>query len=318
MNRRSVLRSSAFAVTAIAGAGITNRRPVSAQVLPTIRIGLVTADTYAEAYYGDEAGIFRANGIAVDIKPLANSAAIAAAMVGGTLDVGVGSPSQVGAARENGLPFEFFAPGALFASEAPTTVLMVAKASPINRAADLAGKTIAVENLKSLPQLSVAAWMQRSGVDPASVKYVEIPTFSMAGALEAGRVDAAVIGEPGVAAAKPTCRQIASPLEAIARRFYISAWFSTKAWLDANPQVARKFVTAIGQTATWANAHQKETGVVLARVSKMTPETIATMVRARYGEKMDPLLMQPLLDLALKNGLLPAPITAHDLIAPGY
>lgn len=313
MNRRSLLRSSALVAGTVSWAG-----PAAAQALPTIRIGLVTADTYAEAYYGDEAGIFRNNGIAVDIKPLGNSAAIAAAMVGGTLDVGVGSPSQVAAARENGLPFAFFAPSALFAAEAPTTVLMVAKSSPIARAADLAGKTIAVENLKSLPQLSVSAWMQKNGVDPATVKYVEIPTFSMPGALEAGRVDAAVIGEPGVAAAKPTCKQIASPFEAIARRFYISAWFSTKTWLDANPQLARKFVTAIGQTALWANAHQKETGAVLGRVTKMTPETIATMVRARYGEKMDTALMQPLLDLALKNGLLPSPMAARDLIAPGF
>jgi len=314
MNRSDLVRSCAalLAVTSLP------RRAGAQAALPTIRIGLVTADTYAEAFYGDEAGIFRSNGFAVDIKPLGNSAAIAAAMVGGTLDVGVGSPSQVAAARENGLPFYFFAPSALFAAEAPTTVLMVAKNSPVSRAADLSGKTIAVENLKSLPQLSVSAWMLKNGVDPAGVKYVEIPTFSMAGALEGGRVDAAVIGEPGVAAARPTCRQIASPFEAIARRFYISAWFSTKAWLDANPALARRFVTAIGQTAVWANAHQKETAVILERVTKMQPEQLVSMVRARYGEKMDPSLMEPLLGLALKNGLLPAPISAKEMIYPGF
>jgi NitT/TauT family transport system substrate-binding protein len=195
---------------------------------------------------------------------------------------------------------------------------MVAKNSPLKSAADMSGKTIAVENLKSLPQLSVAAWMQKSGLDPASIKYVEVPTFSMAGALEAGRVDAAVIGEPAVAAARPTCRVLASPFEAIARRFYVSAWFSTKAWLDANPVLARKFAGAIGQTAAWANAHQKETAVVLERVAKMQPQALVSMVRARFGEKMEPALMQPLLDLALKNGLLPAPIAAKELIYPGF
>jgi NitT/TauT family transport system substrate-binding protein len=314
MKRIDLIRSGSavFAASSLPG------RALAQVPLPTLRIGLVTADTYAEAFYGDEAGIFRNNGFAVDIKPLGNSAAIAAAMIGGTLDIGVGSPSQVAAARQNGLPFYFFAPSALFAAEAPTTVLMVAKNSALSKAADLSGKTIAVENLKSLPQLSVSAWMLKAGVDPASVKYVEIPTFSMAGALEGGRVDAAVIGEPGVAAARPTCRQIASPFEAIARRFYISAWFSTKAWLDANPALARRFVTAIGQTAIWANAHQKETAVILQRVTKMQPEQMVSMARARYGEKMDTALMEPLLTLALKNGLLPAPISAKEMIYPGF
>lgn len=311
MNRMTLLTISSALV---AGSLVS----VRAQTPATVRIGLATGDTYAEAFYGDEAGIFKANELTVDLKPLPNSAAIAAAMIGGSLDVGVGSPSQVAQARQNGLPFYFFAPSALYTADAPTTVLMAAKNSPIRRAADLVGKTIAVENLKSLGQLALFVWMQKNGVDPQAAKYIEIPAGATASALVIGRVDAAVISEPGVAAARPTCRQVANPLEAVARRFYISAWFSTKAWLEGNPGTARRFVTAIKQTAAWANRHQKETAPILARVTKLPPEVIATMIRARYGETMDVTLMEPLLQLAVTNGLLTTQIGAKELIYPGF
>jgi NitT/TauT family transport system substrate-binding protein len=285
--------------------------------LPTMRLGVVTSDAYGEAYYGDDAGIFKANGIAVDLKPLANSAAIAAAIVGGSLDAGIGSPSQVAAARENGLPFAFFAPCALFVADAPTTVLMVPKNSPFKTAADLNGKTIATENLKSLPQLSVVEWMLKNGGDPASLKWAEIPTFSMAGALQNARVDAAVIAEPALAASRKENRQLASPFEAIGKSWYLSAWFSTKPWLDANLPLARKFVTAIAQTATWANAHHRETAVTLERVTKIEHDVVGSLTRVRFGVRMDPALMEPILQLAYKDGLLSAPMTAKEMIYPG-
>ena len=318
MNRSATLRRIAFAGAGFATAAGLPLRTFAQAPLPTIRAGVAIADSYAQAFYGDDAGIFRQNGIALDIRPLANSGAIAAAIVGGSLDVGVGSPPQVAAAHENGLPFVFFAPSAVFVPEAPTTLLMVAKNSTIKTAADLNGKTVAADNLKSFPQLSVTAWMQKNGGDPASVKFVEMPFFSMAGALETGRVDAAEIAEPALTASRATCRQLASPFEAIGRSWYLSAWFSTKDWLTTNAALAHRFTQALTQTAVWANGHQKETAVVLERVSKMSHDVVVSMTRSRFGERMDPALMEPLFAVALKGGMLNAPITAKEMIAPGF
>ncbi len=164
MNRRSLLRLSPAV-----GAGLVAAHPsrVRAQGSPaTIRAGVAIADSYAEAYYGDDAGIFRTAGLALDIHPLANSGAIAAAIVGGSLDVGVGSPPQVAAARLNGLPFAFFAPSAVFVPEAPTTLLMVPKNSPIRTAADVNGKTVAADNLEKLPSSASPRGCRRTAPIP--------------------------------------------------------------------------------------------------------------------------------------------------------
>lgn len=308
-------RSTLVRAGALAGVAAFAPQVARAQPLAEVRIGAVTSDAYGEPYYGDDAGIFKANGIAVRISALANSAAIAAAIVGGSLDAGLGSPTQVTTARENGFPFYFFSPSALFVPEAPSTVLMVSKSAPFQKAADLDGKVVATENLKSIPQLSVIEWMQKNGGDAASLKWVEIPTFSMAGALEGGRVDAAVIAEPAVSAAKEKNRVFASPFEALGRSWYLSAWFSTKSWLDANTALARRFNAAVLQTAAYANSHQKDTAVTLERITKIPHEIVASLTRVRFAEKpMEPALMEPLLALALKNGLMAKPFPAKDMI----
>jgi NitT/TauT family transport system substrate-binding protein len=286
-----------------------------AQTLIPLRLGSVISDAYGEPYFGDDAGIFKQNGIALEISSLANSAAIAAAVVGGSLDVGNGSPTQVTGARENGFPFYFFVPGALFVAEAPSTVLVVSKNSPAQKAADLNGKTIATENLKSIPQLSVIEWMGKNGGDASSLKWVEIPSPTMGVALETKRIDAAVLAEPFLSAARDKNRIFASPFEALGRSWYLSAYFSTKSWLDANTALARRFANAMLQCATYCNAHQKETSETLERLTKMQHDVIGSLTRARFAEKpIDAALMEPLIGIALKNGLLPRPIATKEMI----
>src|ERR1700744_5819650 len=97
MNTR-IHRGSFLTGVAAIGAGLSLGAPASAATPPppagpVIRIGSVPVDTYGQPYYGDAAGIFRSAGLNVEITNLANSGAIAAAIAGGSLDVGVGSVS---------------------------------------------------------------------------------------------------------------------------------------------------------------------------------------------------------------------------------
>ena len=196
MNRR------AFA-GAVAAAAASPALPSRAATLPTVRIGSVPIDSYGQPYYGDAAGIFRDNGINVEVVSLANSGAIAAAMQGGAIDVGIGSPTGIAGARQNGFPFTFFAPGPVFSIDiTPTSLLMVAKDSPVKAASDLVGKTIAVDLLKSVPQIGTMLWLEKNGVDPSTVKWLELPFSAVAATLNAGRIDAGTIAEPALSAAR--------------------------------------------------------------------------------------------------------------------
>jgi NitT/TauT family transport system substrate-binding protein len=319
MNHR-IGRGSFLTGATAAAASLATASRSSAATPPTltVRVGSVPVDTYGQPYYGDAAGIFRDAGITIEVIDLANSGAIASAIAGGSLDVGVGSVSQVAGAREKGLPFTFFAPGALYATDAPGAMLMVQKDATLHSARDLIGKTIAVDNLTSFLQVGVVLWLKKNGVDPSQVKFIELPFSAMAGALAAARIDAATITEPALSGARSTARVLADTNAAIASAFFTSAWFTTESWIAANLPLAHRLAKAVEQTSTWSNAHHALTAVTLEKISKVAHETLASMTRARFGTKMDPALMDPLLDVAAKNGMIATPIAGRTLVYPGF
>jgi len=181
-----------LAVTA--GATLIPGRPARAQTEPNLRVGIIASDPFGEAIYVQAGGFFKRANINVELVSLPNSAAIAAALAGGSINIGLGNPIVIASARQAGLPYYAFAPSALFDASAPTTLLMVANASPIKTAKDLEGKTIGSIELGGITQASLRSWLSKNGVDPAAVKFIEIPFGAMAAALAQGRIDAGFIG----------------------------------------------------------------------------------------------------------------------------
>ena len=98
-------------------------------------------------------------------QPLRVGRAIANSWSFVPLDVGVANVATIAQAHNRGLPFSFIAPGALATPTSMTNVMMVAKDSPIRTAADLNGKTIAINALKDLQQISVQSWIDKHGGD---------------------------------------------------------------------------------------------------------------------------------------------------------
>ena len=307
-------RQALGTLAALAASAAVAPAIVRAQSGAPLRVGVVATDAYAQAYYAVEKGFFTAAGLNVTLTPMANGGAMGAALAGGSLDIGIGSPVQIATAHENGLPFMFFAPGGLFSSTDPTSLLMVAQNSPINHAAQLAGKVVGDNNLKSMTAVAMYAWLTREKVDPASVKYLELPFSSMAASLTASRIDAAFIAEPTLMASRTVLRPLASPYEAIAKRFFISAWFATKDWLSANNAAAKKFTEVMIRTSVWANRNQKESAAILATMLKISPDITSKMNRVRYAETFEASLLQPVLDFGAKAQVIPSALSTKDLM----
>ena len=82
-----------------------------------------------------------------------------------------------------------------------TLNVLAMPASKITSPAALAGKCIAVNLTGNIQTLTIDAVLKGDGVNPATIKYVEIPFPSMPAALAAGRVDAISDVEPFITAA---------------------------------------------------------------------------------------------------------------------
>ena len=288
--------------------------PAGAQTSTPVRVGASPADAFAEGVYANAAGFFKGAGLDVTLVAMANSGAMGAALAGGAIDIGLANPIVIANARQQGLPFYAIAPSALFRADEPGTLLMVAQNSPLKTAKDLEGKTIATIEVQGIQQASIRAWMVKNGSDAAGLRFIEMPYSAMVAALNAGRIDAAMIAEPSLTAARVATRELGSPYGAIASNWYINVWFATKDWLAKNPVVVKRFVGAMAKAAVWENAHRADTAVMLQKFLPVSDDTLSRMVRARYAERLDPALMQPVLDTAAKFDVLKAPMNAGDLI----
>lgn len=288
------LASSALAVAPAARAGGAEPIVVNVIALPSAAAGSL--------YDAQEMGFFKAAGLDVRITPMTSSPAIVAAVVSGAADVGFAAIGSAAAARERGLPVRFIAPGGMYVSANPTSLLVGAKDTPIRTAADLEGKTVAVTGLADLTYFGARAWIDANGGDSSRVKFVELPFPQMAPALAQHRVDAAVTTEPFLTIGKDEERPIAAINDAIAARFMITGWLAREAWIAAHPDAAARFAGAIRQAAAWANAHGSASVDVLVRYTQIPAGVAASMRRLQYALTLDPKLLQPPIDNAARYG----------------
>lgn len=311
--------SRARALSLVAAAALTVPHAARGQALAVVRMGTPGNDGNALAYYALENGVFRKDGIAAQIQTIraGSGAGIAGAVIGGALDVGEGDIIAVAAAREHGLPLLLIAPSFLHRGPAPVSALIVAKTSAIHDGAGLNGATIAVPSLTGPAKLVTVAWLQKNGADPASVKFVELPQTAMAAAIARGTVVAASTTEPNLAAALDDVRVLGYPYDAIGNPLQVSGWFATEDWIRTNPDVARRVVAALRESAVWANdpRNHAASAAILQKYTPFASDLLPKMHRAQYGETFDPAIMQPLLDAAYAQKSLAKPIAARELLS---
>ena len=303
-------------------AGAAIPRLVRGQTPTPVRIAGVFSDLFAEPFYADAAGAFAKRGFTVDATSLNNAGAVAAAIGGGSLEMGCGDLISGVNAIVAGVPIVLVAGGGLYRQslDAPANILAVATDSPIMAPRDLIGKSIGVPTLVGLTTVCLRSWLPAHGVPLTSVKIVEIPPPTAAPALQRGTIDAALLSEPFVTIDKGTIRAVGHPFDAAAdhavnNQFCVSVWYASKTWIDQDRDRARNAVAAINDTARWANTHHAETLAILLRNGKLDPEKSAGMQRVAFATALTPELIQPVLDVANQQKVFARTVDAGTLIA---
>jgi NitT/TauT family transport system substrate-binding protein len=315
MGSTHLTRARALSLLAAAPLVRSSRASAQTAASPTIRIGAGPNDAYAQAFYAQSGGFFAKYGITAQIFNFPNAQAIVQAAVGNALDVGMADMIQLVNPIQKGVPLAYFAGGAVYRSDAPTTLLVVAKSSTVQKPKDLEGSTIGVVALNSISSMSVTEWLRQGGADTSRIKIFELPFAVMIPALLRGEVAAAFVAEPFLSGGlKTDIRPLASTYDTIAKQFYIGAWFGSRDWFAKNPDLSRRFTQALYDTARWSNTHHDDTAPILAGVSKLDPDRIKSMTRSVYATSLDPKLMQPVIDIAVRYNLIEKPVNAADLI----
>lgn len=311
--RRRLAVIVAALVAAVGGnPGATSAQPAP----PLVRIATSAAETYAQAFYAQDLGLYQKAGLNVEVQALATGAAVSQAVAGGAVDVGVATTINLANAITRGVPFVAIAPSAMTTPKNPTGLLCVAKSSAYKMAKDFEGQTIAVPALKQTADLAVRVWITKGGADLAKVHIIEGPFAEMGPSLERGTYAGATISEPALSNALKSgrVRCIADVFGAIAPSYMFAAWFTTKEFAEKNPELVRKVAAALTEAGKWANAHHFESAAIVSKVNKVDVDTIRGGVRPLYAEEIRTSEIQPQLDAGLKFGFLTRPVTANELL----
>ena len=261
--------------------------------------------------------IFARNGLQIAGQRLNSGSAIAAAVIGGSLDIGESSIVGLMVAHVKGVPFVLESVQATYESATPNNAFVVAKDSPITSIAQLDGETLSTPSLGDLFALAISAWVDQSGGNSKTLSYVEIPVPSAAAAIAAGRVTGAILVSPLLedAVDRGLVRILGHPYNAIAPRFGVTYYFCTRDFATANVDVLARFRKAMEEQSRWAAAHKSAIYATVARVSGVSPDAVRHLPwDAEAG--LDLRLLQPMIDFCARYNVIPHSFPASEMCDP--
>ena len=255
--------SAAVAAVALFGGATASAGPTA----PKRQMVAVTVNTLPISNglpldLGIKKGFFQSQGIEITKRTLQSGNDIVLALANKNGEIGYVGWVPAMIARTQGIPLT-----AIAASDVEGTSqsdnwqnILVKGSSSIRTPADLAGKTIAVNALKGVGEVMIKAALKKRGVNPNSVRLTALPFPAMRSALNNGQVDAIWTPEPFMSQALNSdgARIVMAPGPVLGKFWPIGTYVGLDEWASQNPQLAKKFRTAINQSLTYAQAHPEE------------------------------------------------------------
>jgi len=271
--------------------------------LTKITLNTLAIAQMAPIVLGEKQGFFKKQGLDLSIKYV-EAPAIIPSVVSGQADFGYLNAPAVLVARSNGVPVKSVTSYAVAGDDPSYPIqLLVAKDSPLKSPKDLVGKTIAVDTLFQLPDLGLRNALLNSGVDPNSVKRVEIPFPEMGQALAAKRVDAILATEPFITInAKSGAVPLLSASQGTPPKAPQSVLLSSEKFISGNPKLVKEFQEAVTESTDYAVAHDAEMRATVPTFTQL-PAALAMVVKfAKPSTVDDPAGWQFWADLLVKVG----------------
>lgn len=313
----AVAAASALALAACSGSGEPDPAASGDGGLTPVTVGVIPIVDVAPIYLGVEQGFFEDEGLDVTLELAQGGAAIVPAVQSGEYQFGFSNVTSLLLASQQGLPLKVVAPGNLTTGE-PGKDFAAVVAMPdsgIEDAADLAGKSVAVNTLNNIGDTTVRKVVDDAGGDPSAVEFVEMGFPDMPAAVESGQVDAAWILEPHLtralqAGAEPVTWNFAETDPDL----LIAAYFTSEQQIAKDPETVDAFTTALKTSLSYAEEHPDETRAVLDSYTEIDPAVKDAMVMPRFTPDLDEAQVQLLADLGLEYGMFDEPVDVSALM----
>jgi NitT/TauT family transport system substrate-binding protein len=282
--------------------------------LTPVRAAYVPVATWLPAWVALDKGIFAKHGLAVTLSPIQNLSLLPGT-VGRQFEFAASTPTDLIKAVAGGLDVVATAGEAIEVKSNPTTQVIVRKESGIKSAADLKGKAIAAPTLGAVIHVATLYWLKKNGVDPASIRGVEVPFPNMGDQLKAGNVDAVEALEPFAGALLAAGNvSLGDPLLAAGDEVLFPFWISDGAWARANGPVIKAWIEALTEAQGYMNANPADTRAILAKYSRLPPEVVAKVPLPTYRFTIKPDELGVWIDVLKDLGQLSVPVDKAKIV----
>jgi NitT/TauT family transport system substrate-binding protein len=317
MTFRRTLAAMALAALALAGCGSDSGGGSTEEGGVTkIAVGAYPVVNFAPLYLGREKGFFKAEKLTIEPQLASGGAAITPAVVSGDEQFGFSNTISLLIGASKNLPLEIVSQGVLGgknASEAWADLLVPKTASSDPKS--LEGKTIAVNTLNNICEVTIKASLEKKGVAVDKLKFAEVPFPDMNAALDAGRVDGACVVEPFVSQGKAGKSKGIDPFYVnTAPDLTVATYFTSKQYADKNPDVVDRFARAMNKSLDYAQSHPAEVRKVLLTYTKIPPAAAQKIKLPIWRQDLNRPTIEQLSSLSKKYGLLKTEPNLDELI----
>lgn len=283
----------------------------------TLKVGVIPIADVAPLYLGREKGFFSAQKLTIDPQLAEGGAAITPAVVSGDFQIGFSNTISLLIAASKKLPVQIIAQGVLAGTDESKAWadLLVPKGGDIRDGKDLEGKTIAVNTLNNVCEVTIKASLEPEGVDVGTLKFTEVPFPEMNAALDAGRVDGACVVEPFVSQGKAAKARGIDPFYIrTAKDLTVATYFTSREYAEKNPDVVDRFVKAMNTSLDYAQAHPDEVRQVLTTYTEIPEAAAAKINLPVWRADLNRPTIERLSELTQKYGLIDEQPDLDELI----
>jgi NitT/TauT family transport system substrate-binding protein len=218
--------------------------------------------------------------------------------------------------REQGVPVKI-----TYLGHRDGSTVIVRKDLPAKSLRDLKGRTFALPSKYSNQSLVLRKLMKDQGVDPASIRFVEMPPPDMPGALASKAIDAYFIGEPHAARAElDGSGRVLYHAKDIWPRFISCVLVVTEKLIAERPAVVKDLVRGIAESGEWAEKNRVEAAALVAPYFRQD-EKLVRYVLTQPPDRVSYRMLTPgddemqlMADMGLEAGILERRLDVKGLV----
>jgi NitT/TauT family transport system substrate-binding protein len=283
----------------------------------TLKVGVIPIADVAPLYLGIDQGFFKEEQLTIEPQLAEGGAAITPAVLSGDFQIGFSNTISLLIAASKDLPVQIISQGVLAGTKESEAWadLLVLKDGPIKDPKDLEGKTIAVNTLNNICEVTIKASLEKEGVAVDELKFAEVPFPDMNAALEQKRVDAACVVEPFVSQGKAGAARGINPFYVrTAPDLTVATYFTSTQYAEENPDVVDRFVRAMNKSLEYAQENPDEVRRILLDYTEIPPEAAEQIKLPVWRTDLNEQTIELLAELSEKYGLIEEQPDLNELI----